>query len=112
MDLLWLEDIARKHNEWEALLHSLTVGVAAFVIEPDAIAVIFYDEHGLRIGALTDKSGIKSMIRICRMMVAGANATDTKLHGHWPEESWQAKIARQNGFVLNGHGYYETMIGG
>ena len=105
-DLLWLEDIARKYNEWPGLLNALTHGVAAYVIEPYAIGVVFWDEHGLRLGAMTDANGMKAMIKVCRMMVAGARATETDLHGHWEAGSWQAKLAERYGFVLNGKGYH------
>jgi len=111
-DLLWLEDIARKYDEWPDLLQSLTMGVAAFVIAPLAIGVVFFDEHGLRLGALAEEKGIKPLVKICHMMVDGAKATDTILHGHWQKDSWQAKFAEKYGFVLNGHGYHVMREGG
>ncbi len=106
MDLLWLQPIAEKYNEWPDLLESLTYGVAAFVIKPYAMGMIFYDEHGLRFGGLTDKKGIKHFIKIGRMMVAGARATETDLHGHWEDDSWRARLGESVGFVLNGQGYH------
>ena len=105
-DLLWIKPIADHYNEWASLLQALTRGVAAYVIEPDAIMIIFYDEHGLRIAGLADKSGIKSLVKLSRMMVGGARATETELHGHWEPESWQAKLAERFGFMLNGKGYH------
>src|SRR3990167_4086676 len=101
VDLLWIEAIAKKYNEWPSLLRALTVGVAAYVVEPDAIMIISHDEHGLRFAGLCEPAGIKSLVRLTRMMTAGARATETELHGHWKKGSWQASLAERNGFVLN-----------
>lgn len=105
-DLEWLEPIAKHHDDWRNLLAALTMGKWAAVEEPYCIAILYYDDCGLRFEGLTDKEGIKPFIRLCRATAEAAKKEKTWVHSHWDEGSWEAKLGRQMGFVKNGHGYY------
>lgn len=105
-DLLWLEPIARKFNEWPDLLWGIERAVVAVVEEPYAIGVLYLDSHGVGMAGVTGEEGIKPFIKISLYLKADAEVNGMALHAHWEEGSWQERLGLRHGFVRNGEGYY------
>lgn len=105
-DLLWLQAIAVKFNEWPDLLLGLERAVSAIVEEPYAIGVLYLDSHGVGMAGITGEEGIKPFIKISLYLKATAEVQNFKLHAHWEEDSWQERLGLRHGFVKGPDGYY------
>ena len=86
-DLAWIEPIARKYEEWEAVqaylkqpeVHKL---IGAWVIEPKAVVASYKDEHGHIAMGLCGKDGIKELFKLGRKLTMLGNNNGITLHTH------------------------------
>jgi len=103
-DLAWLEPIARKHGEWEAVQRFLKQPkifrlVGAWVIAPKAIVASYKDDHGYVGMGLCDKDGIKELFKLSRKMTELFNNNGVDLHTHVTKGTWQYKLFEKLGYV-------------
>jgi hypothetical protein len=103
-DIHWLMPIAEKYGETNGMLTALSTRRCAMVTDHGAVMAIFPDEHGDCLAGLCNDA--KKMLPIVPEILAWADAQSIRLHGHWAEGSWQAKLALQNGFYCDLGTYY------
>ena len=101
-DLLWLEKFVKEQGEWENLLRALSLGVSAWVIEGEAIGVVWLDQHGYVIGGLTNLPHIKSAVAIAKSLVDAAIKMGVNLHTHDKEGTLGRKLFYRLGFIQDG----------
>ena len=98
-DLRWIEPIARKYGEWDGFVHTLIRNeiVSMRVIPGKCVAAIIKNENGRFYGCgLSDRDGIKQLIRLGRMMAGAAGRAGMKLHRN-ETGGWQNKLLDQLG---------------
>ena len=100
-DLAWIEPIARKYGEWEAVKDVLTTTklVSALVVESKAIVAVYRDEHGFVGVGLCDRHGIKELFVLGRKLTRIMNGTGVDVHTHVAEGTWQYQMFLRLGYV-------------
>jgi len=96
-DLVWLEPIAKEYCEWEPMLKALERAEGVYVDPPGSIVALHRDPHGLCLSACSSKAGIKGFVKMVEDIVYELDTKNIKFHGHYPDDSWQAKLALKMG---------------
>jgi len=100
-DLKWLEPIAKKYDEWDAVLAILTSSalISAWVVESKAITAVYKDQHGYVGVGLTGREGIKDLFKLARKMTTSFNNQGIDIHTHVDKDTWQYKLFLKLGYV-------------
>ena len=99
-DMAWILPIARAVGEEDGTINAYRESWQAWVVEGKCLIALFPDPHGWIVAGLTDRAGIRALLKLGRMMLEAAKDRSFLFHNHnVVEGSWQEKFFKQLGFV-------------
>ena len=83
-------------------MEGLATGVMAFVIEPQAVAVIERDIHGFTLCGIANLPHVKSATRLAKFVTGIYRENGVVLHSHDQPGTFGRKLAEHFGYVEDG----------